>query len=165
MSDPTDNVVDLVDHEEAIFRARLAGKSVRRIAHEFRCDVARVQAIIERMCTPVSVQMRRHALELDLERLDELQAVFYQNALGGDPAAAAITLKIAERRASLLGLDVPAAIRTDPVQVAVAATPETSTERIMRALDALAAERPAVESSTGNGGPEPDGSGVVIMQK
>src|SRR5262249_26936890 len=107
-------------------------------------------------CTPVSPQMRRQVLELDLERLDELQAVFYQGALKGDAAAAAITLKIAERRAAMLGLDLPAAIRPDPIQVAVTAEPETSTERIQRALDAIAAERPTLAAGNGHSGePEP----------
>ena len=44
----TDNVVDLIDKEEAVYRARLAGKSPRRIAQEFNLSITSVQEIIER---------------------------------------------------------------------------------------------------------------------
>jgi hypothetical protein len=60
--------------------------------------------------------MRLTALALDLERLDELQNVFYDDAMKGDAQAAAICLKVAERRSAYLGLDTP--VRIDPVQLA-----------------------------------------------
>ena len=92
-----DNVVSLIDREEAIFKARLSGKSVRRIAQEFHTDVPQVEAIIERMCPTIDTQMRAVALALDLERLDELQETFYSDAVKGDVQAAAI---FEDRRAS-----------------------------------------------------------------
>jgi hypothetical protein len=136
MSDSDDNVVELIDREEAIFKARLAGKSVRRIAREFRTDLATVESVVQRCCPVINTQMRLAALALDLERLDELQNVFYSDAMNGDAQAAAICLKIAERRSCYLGLDSP--MRIDPVQLAAEAQPQpTSTERIMAALNRL----------------------------
>jgi len=155
------------DLEERVFRARLSGRSARSIAKEFNLTTKAVAEIIERMCAPVSPEMRRQALALDLERLDLLQSVFYERAMEGDAASAAIAIKVSERRASLLGLDVPASVRGDPVQLTIQAAPETSTDRIERALARIAAERPALPSTNGQSEPEPDGSATPqgSMQK
>jgi hypothetical protein len=153
----TDNVVDLVDREEAIFRARLAGKSTRRIAREFDLDLASVTAIIERNTPTIDNNLRLITLQLELERLDEMQSVFYRAAVDGDVPAAAILLKIAERRSSYLGLDCP--VRVDPKQLHEEVHPgPSSTEALLRELDRIAAERPAagLNLSTGTPCPEPD---------
>src|SRR5215467_1647177 len=152
------DITEVIDREEAIFRARLTGKSVRQIAREFGCGPDQVSAIIERACAPVSPEMRRQVLALDLERLDQLQTVFYERAMEGDAASAAIALKVSERRAALLGLDVPASVRGDPVQLTIQAAPETSTERISRLIAAIVAERPALPSGDGQDELESDGS-------
>lgn len=47
-----------------------------------------------------------HLITLDLERLDKIWQVHYLNAQSGDVQALAGCLKIMERRAKLLGLDV-----------------------------------------------------------
>jgi hypothetical protein len=139
MSDSGDNVVSLIDREEAIFKARLSGKSVRRIAHEFHIEIAQVEDIIQRNCPVINIQMRAIALALDLERLDELQETFYSDAVKGDVQAAAILLKIAERRSAYLGIDAP--VRVDPVQLLAAAKPRpTSTDLIEAAIRRIAAE-------------------------
>ena len=83
-----------------------------------------MSAIIERLCAPVSPEMRRQALALDLERLDQVQSVFYERAMDGDAASAAIALKVSERRAALLGLDVPPSVRGNPVELTVQARAE-----------------------------------------
>jgi len=137
------NVVELVDHSQAMFRLRLAGESVREIARQYRISEKRVQETIERMCTPITKQMKAHTLELELERLDELQAAFYRAAREGNLGAAAITLKIVERRAAMLGLDAPSAVRTDPVLLIESSKPqETSTDKIMAALNRIAGKYP-----------------------
>jgi len=154
----------ITDQEaESIFRARLTGKSVRTIAKEFGLTTAEVAKIVETMCEPVSPATRRAALALDLERLDQLQTVFYERAMEGDAASAAIALKVSERRSALLGLDVPASVRGDPVQLTVQAAPETSTERIQRVLATLVAERPALPSGNGHYEPEADGSATPML--
>jgi hypothetical protein len=146
MSDESEihtNVVELVDRDQQIFRLRLAGESVRTIARQFRLTPDQVEAIVAGQCTPVSTQMKAHAFELELERLDELQAAFYRAAREGNVGAGAITLKIFERRAAMLGHDAPASVRIDPVQLVEAAKPqETSTDKIKAALDRIAAMYP-----------------------
>jgi hypothetical protein len=142
---------DVIDRDEAIFRRRLAGKSIRAIAREFRCEPAEVSEIVERMCTPVSPAMRRQVLALDLERLDELMATFYEEARTGDASAAVIVLKVSERRASLLGLDVPASVRGDNIQLPAAAKEPSSLDRIRAAIDLVTSQCAAPVLVTGNG--------------
>jgi hypothetical protein len=158
MTDDTDiptNVVELVDRDSQIFRLRLAGMSVRAIARQFRLTPAQVEAIVTGQCTPVTKQMKAHAFELELERLDELQSAFYAAAMAGNPQAAAITIKIYERRAAMLGYDAPSAIRLDPVQLVEAAKPqENSTDKIKAALDRIAAMYPKNGDGT-DGEPPP----------
>jgi hypothetical protein len=136
----TDNVVDLIDKEEAVYRARLAGKSPRRIAHEFNLSITSVQEIIERQSPTIDNRLRLATIALDLDRLDELQTVFYRNAADGDVQAAAVLLKVQERRASLLGLNCPASV--DPVRLPESERPN-STELLLAELNRIANERPA----------------------
>jgi hypothetical protein len=158
MSDDTkdvisSNVVELIDRDSQIFRLRLAGLSVKKIARQFRLPVEQVEMIVKGMCTPVNLQMKAHGFELELERLDELQAAFYDDALKGDVPAAAITLKILERRAAMLGHD---AVRQDPVQLIASAQPQqSSTDRIRAALDRIAGKSPANGDGGINGEPSP----------
>jgi hypothetical protein len=98
-----DTVISLIDHEQAIFRARVAGHSIRSIAQEFHCSVAHVEAVIDRCCRPVDEHLRKQTLQLELERLDELEEVFQQKASAGDTLAAMLVLEIRDRRAAYLG--------------------------------------------------------------
>jgi hypothetical protein len=66
-------------------------------------------------CSTITDKIHKHSLAFELSRLDDLQAVIYQSALGSDVQCGALILKIAERRA---------------------APRETSTDRIERALNA-----------------------------
>src|SRR5262245_46325983 len=136
----SDDDVEVVDRDEQIFRARLAGKPVRVIAKQFALSTEEVSKIVEERCTPLSPAMRRQALQLDLERLDALQTVFHEQAMRGDPASAAVCIKILERRALVLGFDQPASTRVSPIEV-VTKPAETTTDRIRRALEDLARER------------------------
>ena len=45
--------------------------------------------------------------EIELERLDDLLAAVWPSAIAGDLPAVAMALRVAERRARLLGLDAP----------------------------------------------------------
>src|SRR5262245_6985803 len=151
MTDTSDDV------EEQIFRLRLAGRSMRHLAKQFGRSIEEVAEICERMCQPVSPATRRAALALDLERLDAIQEVFYQKAQEGDCGAAMVLLRCQERRSSLLGLDIPAAARgASPVQIEIAAATETTTDRIRRALEHLAAQRLPAPSNGHGVDPDPD---------
>jgi len=50
-------------------------------------------------------EKRQQVLELEMYRLDALQAAFFRNAVDGDVAAADMVLKIMNRRALYLGLN------------------------------------------------------------
>src|SRR5262245_1401279 len=148
------NVVELIDRDEQIFRLRLAGLSERRIARQFGLRVAQIEAIVAGQCQPVTKQSKARTFELELARLDEMQAAFFAAARRGDAQAAAICLKINERRSAMLGFDMPTTIRTDPVMVAIEAAPRpTSTERIRQLIDAIVAERERAEPPDGEQAP------------
>jgi hypothetical protein len=98
-----DNVINLVEHEQAIFRARLAGQNIRSIAQEFRCSIDHVEAIIDRHCRPIDEHMLKQTLLIELERLDELEKICARKARDGDTQAAMLVLEIRDRRAACLG--------------------------------------------------------------
>jgi hypothetical protein len=133
----TDETID-PDRDEQMFQERLTGTSIRTIARRFRVSEGEVRNAIGRVCAPVNEQLRKHTLEIELERMDDLLRPFYLEARDGNVAAAAICVKISERRARFLGIDAP--VQVDPVALTAAATPaQTSTDRIRAALDRIAA--------------------------
>ena len=155
---------EVLTRDEAMFRERLAGKSIRSIAAEFGCDPIMAQDTIARMCQSVTTQMKLHAVELELERLDELTAAFHEKAKAGDVQCAAIVLRVSERRAALLGIDSP--LRIDAVQARAEAEPTQSSfnkihEAILRVARGGSAALPGngEEPSEGNDSP-PAGSEV-----
>lgn len=54
----------------------------------------------------------KNVLYLELERLDEMQRILWNKIQKGDTTAINAAIKIMERRAKLLGLDVPEKIET-----------------------------------------------------
>lgn len=147
------------DIEEQIFKSRLAGRSIRHLAKQFKLTVPEVSEIVTRLCAPVGPEMRRQALALDLERIEALGQIFYDKAMSGAEgaeSAASILIRLFEHRSALLGLSVPASARGDAVQMAIITPPqpETSTDRIRRALADLAAGRLPPPSNGHDGEPE-----------
>jgi hypothetical protein len=127
----------------AIFEKRLAGHSINAIARELNLPAIEVDAAIDRALRPIDEPFRLQTIGLELERFDRLCFVFFAKALNGDAPSAAIVLKASERRAAILGLDVPAGGRKDPVVLQVEQTPQlNTTERIKAALDRINASRP-----------------------
>jgi hypothetical protein len=128
----------------AIFEKRLAGASVHAIAKEMHLPVKEVDAALTRACCPLDEGYRLTTIGLELARFDQLVKVFYAKACNGDASAANVLIKVSERRAAILGLDVPAASRQDPVVLQTGQTPQpTTTERIRAALDRIAGRRTA----------------------
>jgi hypothetical protein len=128
---------EIITRERAMYLDRLAGKSVRSIAEAFGISATEAQAIISSQCVPIDTQLKLHTVELELGRLDQLASVFHPKAMAGDAQAAALVLRIQERRSALLGTDTP--LRIDAVQVRAEAAPQPSgVDRIMEALGRLA---------------------------
>jgi hypothetical protein len=134
-----------------IFERRLNGRGVHTIARELNLPVKEVDEAIDRCCRPIDEPFRLRAIFLELARLDRLTEAFYRKATAGDAPSAAIVLKVNERRSSILGLDVPAGIRRDPVLLQIEQTPQPSTTyRIKAALDRIAAMRVEPKPSLGS---------------
>ena len=130
-------MIEIDERADQMFLLRLSGHSVRRIARQFQVSEAVVNAAVQHCVPPISDQMRKNTLELELARLDQMQAVFYPTMLQGNHQSAAICRKIKELRGDYLG--IRAASRTDPIALVKAAEPElTTTERISGVLDDLA---------------------------
>lgn len=124
----------------------------RAIADEFGISIEEVQAILDDH--PVERDRDtylRRALAQQLLLLDRLEVTFGRMAFEErDTAAGALLVKIAERRATLLGMNPPIGHAVRVVQHPSAHQP-TSTDKIEAALNALLAD-PRAES-TKNGSP------------
>jgi hypothetical protein len=94
--------------DDVIIKQRISGCSVRTIAKAQRRSVAEINAVIDRWASvALTAEARKHGLALELARLDELQQVFYEKALGGDIASGALCETVVARRCVMLGLHAP----------------------------------------------------------
>ena len=113
-------------------------KRVRRIADDFGCTIAEVHAVLDRH--PIEIDRDtylRRTLALELIRLDQLEMAFEDKAIRDqDVAAGVLMVKIAERRAILLGLNPPLGHAVQVIQHEPENKP-TSTERLRAAIDRI----------------------------
>ena len=106
--------LDRVNRDLAILNMRLHGLTFHEIARKLpeagfrRVSVSRIYAIVTKNLRSCREPPARELRQLELLRLDQLQAAHYPAAMGGDAAAAARVLSIMDRRAKLLGLDASA---------------------------------------------------------
>jgi len=77
--------------------------------------------------------LKLHAVELELERLDDLTRTYHPKAKAGDAQAAAICLRLQEQRARLLGLRGP--MRADVRAKAEALPHQSGHDRIRAAVE------------------------------
>jgi hypothetical protein len=137
----TENVVEFTTRDQQVLGLRLAGVSTRKIARELKISDKEVIAALYRALPVIDAAYRARILREELERLDQLQSWWHTQARTS-ATAAAIVLKIAERRAQMLGLDAPAHVRLDPVQIVAGAEPQPyETAALIAALDRIAGER------------------------
>jgi hypothetical protein len=136
--------MDERDQDKIIHRA------VRRIADDFGCTVAEVNALLDRH--PIEVDRDKYlkrVLALQLLQLDELEEAFHDKAIvDRDVPSGVLLIKAQERRATLLGLNPPIghAVRV------VSHPPEnkpTSTDKIEAALKALSEDRKRSQNGRG----------------
>jgi hypothetical protein len=151
------NVIDIADLDQRVFEERLTGRSIRSISREFGLSTAKVEHIIANHCTPITVEAKLRALQLDLHRLDELMRTYLPKAMNGDLPAANLCIRICEQRAMLMGLNAP--VRVDPIQLSVEAAPKpTSTDLIEAAIMRIAHDPlyGGDRKRSDNGGDPPD---------
>jgi hypothetical protein len=136
----TGNVVELHDRDQRMLDLRVGGVGVRAIARQFKINIKMVLEVLDRLLPTVTVEDRMRILRTDLERLDQLEAVWFKTAKEeSDAQATSLVLRIQERRSSLLGLDAPAKI--DIAQVSQAER-GTTTDQIEAALNRIRSSRP-----------------------
>jgi hypothetical protein len=140
----TYNVVELTvssERDQKVLGLRLAGISTGKIGRELGLSNKEVIAALERALPVVDASYRARVLKEELARLDQLQAWWY-SAAKTSGSAALLCLRIAERRAQMLGLDAPQHMRLDPIQLVASAAPrENSTAALLRELERVVAER------------------------
>jgi hypothetical protein len=116
----------------------LVNKRVHAIARAHSCSIDDVHAALDRH--PMELDREaylKRTLALELMRLDQLEMAFEGKAIrDGDVAAGALLVKVAERRATLLGLNAPIGHAVQVIQHDLPNKP-TSTERIRAAIDRI----------------------------
>src|SRR5262249_24793714 len=130
---------------------RITGRRIKRLAQEFHCTAAEVNAALAKH--PVLVEKDKflaRTLALELVEMDELQEAFRAKAIEEcDTAAGALLVEICERRATLLGLNAPQSAAITIIESERPAV--TSTERIRAAIDRIRLSRPQPEEPNGQG--------------
>ena len=102
--------------------------------------------------------------DLELARLDALQAAHWPQAMSGSVKAADLVLRVIDRRIRLLGLDQVGA-QSDPPKTLIVNAPVGDSEEYIRQLQAITAmsgprNRESREATRPNlGGEAPDGAG------
>ena len=113
-------------------------KRVRRIADDYGCTIAEVHAVLDHH--PIEIDRDKYlkrTLALELSRLDELEEAFRDKAIvDRDVASGALLVRIAERRATLLGLNPPLGHAVQVIQHEPENKP-SSTERLRAAIDRI----------------------------
>ena len=103
--------LERISRDLAILNMRLHGLTFYEISRKLpeagfrRVSVSRVFAIVAKALRSCQEQPARELRQLELLRLDQLQAAHYKAAMSGDAAAATRVLAIMDRRAKLLGFD------------------------------------------------------------
>lgn len=90
---------------------RKQGRTFREIGAALGCTEQRAHYVVTQELQRLNRERSEQASEvvrLEMERLDALHHSYWQKAVGGDLDATNVLLKIAARRAKLLGLDAPA---------------------------------------------------------
>ena len=129
----------LIIDSEAIIEARVRGESIRSISKRLGCSVADIHDVLDRFASvTISANLRTHTLALELERLDNLQQAFEQQAKAGDVQSAMLITKIIERRCVMLGLSAPPRVDLHIIEEQ-AAPKQTSTERILEVINRIRA--------------------------
>src|SRR5215472_17567035 len=122
-------------------RGLIVYKPERRIADDNGCTVDEVHAVLDRH--PMEVDRDRYlkrALAMQLLQLDELEVAFRDKAIvDRDVASGVLLVKVAERKATLLGLNAPLGHAVQVLQPEPPNKP-TSTDKIREAIERIRAE-------------------------
>lgn len=104
-----------ITHRAAAKERGLEALKLRRQGYDYQtiadklgyATKASAWTVVNRLLAAEKREASAGIVELELQRLDEMQAPMYRRALTGNPAAVDRVLKIMERRAKYLNLDNP----------------------------------------------------------
>jgi len=110
--------VELTVTEKKAVDLRIAGNSYQKIAEALDYTLEGARQVIFR-----AMEVNRNATkescdelrQIEVQRLDDLLASLWPKALNGDMKAVDRVLKVAARRAALLGLDMPQQVQVAAV--------------------------------------------------
>ena len=112
MSRNTDQ--ETLDREAECLRLRRGGLTLDEIAKRVGyANPGSVHKALERANARIIREDVDEIRNLEGERLDLLQAANWGNAMRGDVPAGALVLRVMERRAKLLGLDMPIRVQQE----------------------------------------------------
>ena len=98
-----------------VARLRVAGATFREIGAELGIDPTWAHTLAKRALEEVKYEAADLMRTQEGLRLDAMQQAYWPAAVGGDLRAAALVLRISERRARLFGLDAPVKVDADIV--------------------------------------------------
>jgi hypothetical protein len=128
---PKANDPEVLAKEAEVVKLRRGGLTWDLIAERVGYShAASAQKAFERSLARVVADDVRAIRQLEYERLDLAQAAIWQKVLNADISAVTALIRIMERRAKLLGLDVPIKAQIDV----------TVREDVVREIERLAAE-------------------------
>ena len=140
--------VSLAEQRKTALALRIGGASYRQIAAQMDLSVGRAHAIVQEALAETRVEateLTEQVRQLEIERLDAMLMSLW--TAKNNPRVADTILRIQERRAKLLGLDVP--IRTSiegpdggPIPVAVVDAREALAAKLDEISARLAAATP-----------------------
>jgi outer membrane PBP1 activator LpoA protein len=152
VSNPSSSAPRVIKAEERrteAMRLRISGLTYRQIADELNCTVSTAHDLVMtelRQAREEASETREELRQIELDRLDGLQAAYYSAALEGDAQAAELCLKIAKHRASLVGIESPKEIHAT-IDVRVAHLVSAALFRVEEEIMArLSAECPDAET-------------------
>ena len=137
MNSQTQSVQTLDRHLQAL-ELRKAGVSYRHIAQQLGYSgVSGAHSAVARALKQVIQEPGAQVLQLEVERLDALLLALWPNAKRGDYGAIDRVLKIMERRAKLLGLDMVAANTVQNLNIDMSTLAMGQVERIAHGEDPI----------------------------
>jgi hypothetical protein len=144
----------LEEKENRVSELRKAGFTYARIAEEVGyAQASGAQRALKRYMARITPEPDDHVRYLELERLDRLQVAIWPRAMKGDNQAINTVIRIMERRASYLNIEVAKMIKAEVVNYDGNRDIDGDIERIVNLIRGVDLGQPLeVESGTSESG-------------
>lgn len=136
---------NVVRHEQVMkaYELRLQGVAYKDIAKELGVAHGTVWKWVKAELERTASEPREEVRKLEVERLDYLYSKLQKRIENGDDKAINSALKVMDRRAKLLGLDMPTAI-----EITSTTDTDTAIKALLDEMEALNAARQAKLTAT-----------------